>query len=764
MNEDEIIVNELRIQITGDLYGTNSAELKQELSKFYEFDENRNWRSYNYYKYKDLEDPPFIRRWLKNKYTEAPSLVDSFLIEETANNMVNYLRNKKGYYQAAVNYEVDIHTSTKSSKVSFNVDTGPRYRINSIQHLSRDTALVDMLNTIASQRLLNTGDPVEALTFDLEKQRIVNAFQQSGYADFNLINVDVQGDSTNLTNAWDIFFVITPPPNKETHTQFKIGDINIYTDYHRNQDISSLTAEKRLGKNYKRESESFIVKPSIIDKKLFLNKYDAYNSDLYYKTINSLFSLGTYKFAKLNPRVNSQDSTLIDYDIFLTPHQHKWSVDLGIESFFSNIALLNRNLVGIATSVGVEDKNVFGGSEDYKAGLEFGVEFDVASAEITTLSAAFSNTIEMPVITKPFNLLEPLHDIGVVSDNAYSVLQEGGKSNLRLNFSFLENLDIYRVTSVEASYGFESVLNSRNRIAFNQIGLDYSIYQIRPRFDTTVLQNNTLLQRSFQNTLFTGILFRDFTYFYQSERGTNRSNFAAITKLELSGLEVFAANSIANAFTGNSNEWTIGGVDFERLAKLDIDLRWFQRKRPNSQFAARIKMGLAVPLNSINPVSFIKQYFVGGPSSLRAWRPMHVGAGSFLNDGESFFNPPNDAIFFQRGDLLFEGSLEYRLDLFWLLEGALFLDAGNVWTISEDINRPGSKINTNFLSQLAIGYGWGLRFDFTYFLIRFDFGLKLKYPSTILPDGSRSLVQPNIWTGPRGQNLGNFNIAVNYPF
>ncbi len=764
LNEDEIIVDELRIQITGDLYGTNSAELKQELSKFYELEENKNWRSYNYYKYKDLEDPPLIRRWLKNKYTQAPSLVDSFLIEETANNMVNYLRNKKGYYQAEVNYELDIHSKRNSSKVIFNVETGPRYRINSIQHLSRDTALVDMINTVASQRLLNSGDPVEALTFDLEKQRIVNAFQQSGYADFNLINVDVQGDSTDLTNAWDIFFVITPPPNKETHTQFKIGDINVYTDYHRDQDVSNLTVEKRRGKNYKRESESFIVKPSIIDRKLFLNKYDAYNSDLYYKTINSLFSLGTYKFAKLNPRINPQDSTLIDYDIFLTPHQHKWSVDLGIESFFSNIALLNRNLVGIATSVGVEDKNVFGGSEDYKAGLEFGVEFDVANAEITTLSAAFSNTIEMPVITKPFNILEPLHDIGVVSDNAYSVLQEGGKSNLRLNFSFLENLDIYRVTSVEASYGFESVLNSRNRIAFNQIGLDYSIYQIRPRFDTTVLQNNTLLQRSFQNTLFTGILFKDLTYFYQSERGTNRSNFAAITKLELSGLEVFAANSIANAFTGNSNEWTIGGVDFERLAKLDVDLRWFQRKRPRSQFAARIKMGLAVPLNSNNPVSFIKQYFVGGPSSLRAWRPMHVGAGSFLNDGESFFNPPNDAIFFQRGDLLFEGSLEYRLDLFWLLEGALFVDAGNVWTIREDINRPGAKINTNFLSELAIGYGWGLRFDFTYFLIRFDFGLKLKYPSTILSDGSTSLVQPNIWTSPRGQNLGNFNIAVNYPF
>ncbi len=762
LQEDEVLIDKLRIQVDGDFNGTDASELKQELSNFLELSENKNWRSYNYYKYKNEEKPGWIKSWLKNKHSNPPSLIDSFLIEETKNNMVNYLRNKKGYYESNVSYDIDYYNDDKWSRITFNANTGPRYTINSIRHISRDSTLTSNLNSIATSSLLKTGDPIEALTFDLEKQRIVNSFQQNGFADFNFINVDVQGDSTGLQNAWDIFFVITPPVNQKSHTQFRIGEINIYTDYHRDQKLLSLNTEQRFRKNYKRESESFIVKPSIIDRKLFLRKHDEYNSDRYYRTINSLFSLGTYKFAKLTPKVNLQDSTLIDYDIFLTPHDNKWSLDFGIESFFSNLSLLNRNLIGIATSVGVEDKNVFGGSEVYKTSLEFGVETDIATADITTLTAAFSNTIEMAVITKPLNILEPLHKIGVINKSAYGILQEGGKSNLQLNFSFLDNLDIYRLTSVEASYGFESVINSRNRITFNQIGLDYNIYQIRPRFDL-ILQSNILLERSFQNTLFTGFLFRDLTYFYQSERGTNRSNFALITQLELSGLEVFAANSIANAFTGNSNEWTIGGVDFERLAKLDLDFRWYQKQKPRSQWAARLRSGIAVPLNPSNPVSFIKQYFVGGPSSLRAWRPMHVGAGSYLHEGDQFFAPPPNAIFFQRGDLLLDASLEYRFELFWLFEGALFMDAGNVWTLREDINRPGAKIGTDFLSELAIGYGYGLRVDFTYFLIRLDLGYKLKYPSIRRADGTPS-IQSNIWTGPRGQKAGNFNIAVNYPF
>ena len=417
LHEDNIIVDEVRIDIKGDLLGTTTGDLKQELSNFQQIEPNKKWRNRNYYKFKDLENPSWIRRWLKNKHSEPPTLLDTFFIEKGRTEMTNYLQNKKGFYQAKVDYEVKYKINQKS-KVKYLVETGPRYKINSLRHISRDSLLTDMLTDISSGSLLKAGDPVEALTFDLEKQRIVSAFQKNGYADFNLTNVDVQGDSTTLDNAWDIFFIITPQPTGESHQKYTIGDINIFTDYHKSQVESGLTTEERYGKNYKRQSRSFVVKPSVIERKLYLNKYEKYDSDDYYKTVRNLFSLGAYKFAKLNPKVSPQDSSVIDYDIFLTPHTNKYSLDLGLESFFSSITLRNTNLVGIAGSVGIADKNVFGGSELFKSALELGVEFDPSNAEINTFTTSFSNSVEIPTLTKPFNIIRPLGKIGLFTDKA----------------------------------------------------------------------------------------------------------------------------------------------------------------------------------------------------------------------------------------------------------------------------------------------------------------------------------------------------------
>ena len=154
-----------------------------------------------------------------------------------------------------------------------------------------------------------------------------------------------------------------------------------------------------------------------------------------------------------------------------------------------------------------------------------------------------------------------------------------------------------------------------------------------------------------------------------------------------------------------------------------------------------------------NVVSFIKQFLVGGPNSIRAWRPMSLGPGNY-----EIADPLNSRNFFQRGDLVLEFNLEYRFDLFWLMEGGLFFDGGNIWTLRNETDRPGSQISTDFYKQMALGYGWGIRFDFSYFLIRFDFGYKLKNPF-------RDPITNSYFLPLKGQGVfGNFNVAVNYPF
>jgi len=163
--------------------------------------------------------------------------------------------------------------------------------------------------------------------------------------------------------------------------------------------------------------------------------------------------------------------------------------------------------------------------------------------------------------------------------------------------------------------------------------------------------------------------------------------------------------------------------------------------------------GFAVPYYNDAAVPFIKQFHVGGPNGIRAWQPRELGPGSHITN-----TPVIGNLFYQTGDFKLEWNLEYRTDLFYVFEGALFVDAGNVWTLKDDIARPGSRFGADFFTQIAVGAGYGIRIDFNYFNLRFDFGYKVLNPFVDPDTGSR-------WVSLRDQSrLGNVNVAINYPF
>ena len=776
LDEDQMVIEDIRLTIQDTPKNLDNSALKGELEKLYSIRTNHDLKSTNYYRFKDIEDPKWPKKWRKNKRTQAPALLDESEVEETVQSIESYLRNKKGFQRADVSYEIQRNPKSKKAIVLLSAHTGDQYTINEIRHLTRDSAIIDMVEEISHQSLLKPGDPIDALSFDVEKQRIVSEMQRAGYADFNLTNVEILGDSSDLEKSWDIFFNITQFSETESHKKYSIGNIEIFTDFHQGQKIGQLSSEDRYDKTYHKQNEKYVVRPSTLNRKIYLNKYDVYNSENYYKTLRKLYTLGSYKFARISPKANPDDSALIDYQIFLTPHNRKWVLDLGLESFFSTLtsSTINDELVGVAASVGVEDRNAFGGSEKFSASMQAGLEFnpsifqDGSNRFVISRSFGLNTKLDIPTLTKPFNIIRPLHKIGIINDGRLQRMEEEGLSSLNFGVNFLDILGFYRVLSVEAEYGYEFHFNDKNRLSFTQINFNYTNYEV---VDENFFPDNPVLTNTFVDNLFTSLAFQELTYRHTTERGINRSNFAIISSLEVSGLEVQVLNSLSNAITGSNNVWELNGnTEFEKMFKVGFETIWYSPQTPAGQLAARFKTGLAMPFGSDNDVSYIKQYFVGGPSSIRAWRPMHLGPGTFAND--DFFDPTSQTIFFQRGDILIDMSLEYRFDLFWLMEGALFIDAGNIWTIGLErgvdgsIQRPGSNFTADFLSQLAVGYGYGLRFDFTYFLIRFDLGLKLLSPTNSFSfDGiPRVLPRSSRWISPRGQSFGNFNIAVAYPF
>jgi len=198
--------------------------------------------------------------------------------------------------------------------------------------------------------------------------------------------------------------------------------------------------------------------------------------------------------------------------------------------------------------------------------------------------------------------------------------------------------------------------------------------------------------------------------------------------------------------------YKIFGQPFAQYVRADIDLRYNVILNEASSVVYRGFLGAGIPFGNSAAIPFEKQYFGGGANGIRAWQVRTLGPGSYVPDPSGFLN--------QTADIKIEGNVEYRFDLFWILQGAVFLDAGNIWSYNEDPARPGAKFTINdFYKDIAVGTGMGFRFDLSFVLLRADMGMKLRDPW--ITDGSKWIFMD------KGYNFKNdftLVLAIGYPF
>jgi len=225
------------------------------------------------------------------------------------------------------------------------------------------------------------------------------------------------------------------------------------------------------------------------------------------------------------------------------------------------------------------------------------------------------------------------------------------------------------------------------------------------------------------------------------------------TNLESAGLLLKGVAKAINAETDSLGRHIMFGNAFAQYVKGDVEYRYFDIMNDQTSLVYRVFLGVAYPyMNSIT-IPYEKQYFTGGANGIRAWQVRNLGPGSYnIYDEPEAPRWPN-----QTADVKIEANIEYRFDLFWLLEGALFVDGGNIWSLNKDDDRPGSTFEWNrFYKEFALGAGFGLRMDFSFFVFRFDLGMKVRDPAQ--PEGSRWVFMNS------GYNTPQLNIAIGYPF
>jgi outer membrane protein assembly factor BamA len=233
---------------------------------------------------------------------------------------------------------------------------------------------------------------------------------------------------------------------------------------------------------------------------------------------------------------------------------------------------------------------------------------------------------------------------------------------------------------------------------------------------------------------------------------TQRHGVFVGTGLDVAGNLVNGLSNLANAESGK-----FLGLEYAQYAKVDLDLRYYFRPVEEHVIATRLFAGVGIPIGNSLSLPYIKQFFSGGPNSVRAFRIRSIGPGSYQPDQNS-----TSSFFDQSGDIRLEANMEYRFPIFSFLKGALFIDAGNIWLWNENAALPGGKFSKNLLNELAVGTGVGLRVDVQFFVIRLDLATPLRYPYLI--DGERWSnawdISSKTW---RREDL-NFNFAIGYPF
>ena len=686
-------------------------------------------------------------------YGTPLTIYDRVATEESLDAVVKYLRNRRGFYHAHASF--DEKYDGRKVEVTYTINLEQRYYIGSVEIEARDTSLLRLFQSHQSDSKLQAGEPLDSRVFDEEEIRLITLAKNNGYANFSRTFVEFRGDSSQVNVPVKIF--IYSPLDTSDHQKFHIGEVNVYTEHIPSANPAFSSIDTLKFQNYFAGDTTFMVGARALEQSISVKSGDLYSRENEFLTNRKLSRLSPYRFVNIRSSVSPLSDTLYDYNIFLTPHDNKWVFDMGANLFYSLLgptSISERDLFGVAGNIGFENRNFKRRAISHRFGLEGTFEFQIPTFTPNTISIQANNSFNIPRVVDPWKMSKFFNAIGLLTDRSYNNLNLFTNTEIDFSLGITDIINAYSLNTLNASWAFNFQPDEYNRYIYTQMGINVLDTNIDPIFQQEILDQNRLIDLSFKDYLFTGFLIKELNIFKRTKENLSGNYFAFLVDFEMSGFENWVMNRLVNAVSNYNDRWKLAGLEFSEFLRFNADVRFYQKVTERSNFAARLNAAIAIPYGDDEVVPFVKSFFVGGPNSLRGWQLRELGPGSYSNQ---ILNPIMNQPFFQVGDFKLELNAEYRFDLFWFWEGALFVDAGNVWTLKNDIERPGSKLTSSFLNELAISAGWGLRADFDYFILRLDFGYKLRSPF-VFPDTNTR------WIFNENGVLGNVNFAINYPF
>lgn len=690
---------------------------------------------------------------------QKPPVYDNANAEQSVKFMRDLLKTK-GYFRDTSSYDTSMVIKQEAKPpqqrtiLNFSVNPGKLVRLDSIYFNINHTELQALAEASTQKALLKKGDAFSTQSIYLEFDRLVEIYREKGYLRFTRDELVGIWDTLNIAflrpgidpfeqillmealrkkrenPTANLEIRLRPGHDVEKLKKYFVGHTIIYPDY--SADTVGLKQKIfEYDTNFSIVFYRNLFKPHFIAENIFFKRGELYNQNKFLKTLNRFNLLSAWRLVNIEQLPRPQSDT-VDFAVYLTPAE-KYSFTANIEGSKNSSFFLGERLLGIGANLQLLNKNFGHSSNQSSTNIRYGTEVDTKGEFVKTRQTSISHSIFFP---------KPIPNVNWIPDK----YRENFRSVLSFSLGNIERKDLFNLTSLNASWGYN--FNWKNKKEKNIAAnikfpnIEYAFLNPRPNLDT-IFKNTP----SFRNIFKTGLVV-SVQGGFQIRGGKGNAANIFRTNFEESGLL--------------SNLIKIKALDsLFRFIKLDAEFIRHITLHKNA-FVFRVFAGAGFALETRNRktnvnLPFFKQFFAGGPNSMRAWGIRTLGPGSTVKT--------RNEIPFRFGDFQFETNAEFRFPLTrvggYLVSSSLFTDVGNVWFLKNNPDFPdGTLTAKKFIKDLAVGLGTGLRFDFEFFRLRLDYAIKIKNPS---PE-PLNVAGRNKWFYNFNPFGGIVQLGINYPF
>lgn len=689
--------------------------------------------------------------WLR-RIGEEPVVYDQFITNRSSGQIQQHLNNK-GFYEAIV--EDTVRFRNNRAKVTYLVTPSDPTYITSVNYYFEDEKLSDIILEDTINSLVRRGYIFDVDLLQNERIRLETFLKNEGYYNFSREHVYFNADTTYGKSSVDLTLGISRYRTRDeagqivfnSHKRYMIGDVFIYSSHSPREALDNpeeyyTDFDTLLYRNmhyfYKNKLP---VSPRVIAHSNFILPNDMFNQENVDLTYRHLYALRMYrlvdiKFDEPVNQVDTLDIQRLNSWMHLTPfNMQSYTVEMEGTNSSGDF--------GFGGNLMYQHRNFFGGAEILDIKLSGSVE-TLSEYYSRTLRNAYEYGAEATLQIPRFLL--PIRSVSFVR-------RYNPRTNLALAYNYQLRPD-YNRTIAKAGFGYswrgtQYTTHIVSPVEVNLVQLPFTT----PEFDLIIRDYN--LEASFRDHLVTET---NYSLIFNNQDIRRREDFVYFRLNTETAGNILSAISRQTERPKKDGHYQVLGTEFAQYVKTDIDIRYYRIYSGDNSMVYRFFAGAGLPYGNSSALPFEKKYFSGGANSIRAWQVRSLGPGSF--DESSLIDSIGRRFPNSTADIKLEANIEYRFNLFWLMEGALFLDAGNIWAINKDDGREGALFRRDsFHNDIAVAAGFGLRFDFSFFVFRVDMGMKLRDPAE--PPGQRWIP---LHRSPGFRDDFAINVGIGYPF